>query len=81
MYEGYPLEDGDENSSMNVLVLWHSYEKMDVYTKETVAFDLLVEILKGKYSKTFVMAKYVFVGGYWFLVIAWGIFYKLFCYV
>lgn len=41
------------------LVLWSSYEKMHVYTQETLAFHQLIDRLKEKYSNTFTLAKYV----------------------
>jgi len=63
MYEGYPLKNG-EGTSMECLVLWHSYEKMNLYVEETLAIHSLVDILKAKYSDTFVLARYLCVGGY-----------------
>ena len=63
VYEGYPLSD-DEHSSICGLMLWSSYEKMHVYTQETLAFHQLVDIIKEKYSDSFILAKYIFVAGY-----------------
>ncbi len=63
VYEGYPLSK-KEHSSISGLVVWSSYEKMNVYAQETLAFHQLVDRLTEKYSDTFTLAKYIFVAGY-----------------
>lgn len=63
VYQGYPLKT-DEHTALDALKFLHSYEKMGVYPDEYVAMFLLVDRMKEKYSKQFVMAKYLFIAGY-----------------
>jgi hypothetical protein len=63
VYEGYPLSKV-EHSSIAALGVWSSYEKMHVYTQETLAIHQLTDRLKEKYRDSFLLAKYIFVAGY-----------------
>ena len=63
VYQGYPIET-DKHTSLLALDFLHSYEKMGIYPDEYAAMFLLVDSIKEKYSKQFVMAKYLFIAGY-----------------
>lgn len=63
VYNGYPLKT-DLHTDLLAINYLYSYEKMGIYPDEYAAMFLLVDRMKEKYSKQFVMAKYVFVAGY-----------------
>ncbi len=63
VYQGYPIET-NKHTSLLALDFLHSYEKMGVYPDEYAAMFLLVDRIKEKYSKQFVLAKHLFLAGY-----------------
>jgi hypothetical protein len=63
MYSGYPLKT-QEHTSMSALKFLHSYEKMGIYPDEYAAMFLLVDSMKEKYGKEFILAKNLFIAGY-----------------
>ena len=63
VYHGYPLAKGYA-SSMRIISLLHSHEKMQVIPEETVAFHNFVPFMHARFKDRYAIAKYVFVTGY-----------------
>lgn len=63
VYEGYPLPVR-AHSRMDTICLLHSYEKMNLSVKETVALHNFVEHIKKTAAHKFKLANYLFVAGY-----------------
>lgn len=64
VYQGYPIKT-DKHTSLSALNFLYSYEKMGLYPDEYAAMFLLVDRIQEKYSAQFVLAKYLFLAGYW----------------
>jgi hypothetical protein len=62
VYEGYPLPT-NYHSSMKVLCLLHSSEKMNSHPQETFAFQNFTNYIKEKAAR-FKIAQYLFMAGY-----------------
>ena len=62
-YHGYPLPSADA-SSMKIVTLLHSYEKMNVIPEETVMFHNAIDAIKTKLSGSFRLTNYVCVFGF-----------------
>ena len=62
-YHGYPLPSADA-SSMKIVTLLHSYEKMNVIPEETVMFHNAIDAIKTKLSGSFRLTNYVCVIGF-----------------
>lgn len=63
VYHGYPLPSADA-SSMKIVTLLHSHEKMNVIPEETVMFYNAVEVINAQLRASFRMAKYLFAAGF-----------------
>jgi len=62
-YQGYPFST-KYNSSIQVISLLYSYEKMGVFPEETVMFHNFTEYIKKNLRDRFKLAQYIFVAGY-----------------
>ena len=63
VYHGYPLPSADA-SSMKIVTLLHSHEKMNVIPEETVMFHNAIDAIKTKLSGSFRLTNYVCVIGF-----------------
>lgn len=63
VYEGYPFPS-QLHSSLKVVCLLHSNEKMGTSTAETLAFHNFVQFFKEKYQHKFRLAQYLFTAGF-----------------
>ena len=78
VYQGYPIET-DKHTSLLAFDFLHSYEKMGVFPDEYAAMFLLVDSVKEKYSQQFVMAKHLFIAGYWIFFVKKRAFFVSLC--
>ncbi len=63
VYHGYPFPKS-HNSSMQIISLLHSHEKMQLIPEETVTFHNVVDYVREKLKDKYIISKYVFVAGF-----------------